>query len=1220
MTPTAEFIDKVSTILTNVKGKIVPIEELQEKAIDLAALILKEAQKVQSGSEKAKQEQLARMMKDSKGKIFAAAMTDQCFRSQNNWRVADQLCYLLKSLGFPKFLSLPRRLELKLFKTFGKMMAPLLVPLIRRILRTETSTVILPGEKQALAAHLAKRRKEGVRINLNRLGEAILGEDEALQRLQLYLDDLANPQVEYISVKISTLTSQINLLAIDDTLDLLAERLRSLYCAAQTQRYVRADGVAVPKFVNLDMEEYRDMHLTVELFCKVLSDPQFHSHSAGIVLQAYLPDAFLMQQKLTAWALERVASGGAPIKIRIVKGANLAMERVESALHNWPQAPYENKMDVDANYIRMMEYGCMPARAKAVHLGIGSHNLFDLSLALLLRSQNNVEPYMCFEMLEGMADHLCRVMQAVASDMLLYCPVAKKNEFQHAVTYLVRRLDENTGPENFLRCLFGLHVGSAEWKQQAQLFVNSCKATQTISSQPRRRQNRLRAPVRLDMYAAFDNEPDTDWSLPENVSWAKQLLQNWKKREPFHLPLVIGGQDIKKTTPHEVGSGKDPSSPERELFKYSLANGLDIEAALQCAEKAHLSWSKVTPSERSAILARVAKGLRSQREELIGAMVANAGKSVAEADGEISEAIDFAEYYRRNIEELYCLEDIAWTPKGTLLVAPPWNFPCSIPCGGALAALAAGNCVLFKPAIESVLVGYLLAKIFWEAGVSREVLQFVVCQDEPIGSKLLKDPRVAAVILTGATSTAKQFMQMRQGLDLIAETGGKNAIIVTSLADRDLAIKALISSAFGHAGQKCSACSLAILEAEVYDDPHFLEQLKDAAQSLPVGSAWDLNAYVTPLIAAPQPGSVLHSALTQLEVGQEWLLRPKPHPQNPQLWSPGIKLGVKAQSFTHQTEFFGPLLGVMRAESLDEAIMLANGSPYGLTSGLHSLDPREHRLWMEKIEAGNCYINRGITGAIVQRQPFGGCKESSFGSGFKAGGPNYLIALMHAKQQDIPKQKGKPTASIEKLTSLLLEVNNFSRDEKLQWEASIGSYAFYWDCYFSKQHDPSSLLGQDNLLCYRPHKKLTLRLNCSDALLDIMRALAAAVTVGSSLEISGEFKQLEQLMLLSQEHELKLNLIAESELEFQERLSMQKLERIRMFSSPSLQLSEAFAKGGCKVKICPVIANGRIELLNFLQEVVFSIDYHRNGNLGAREKDKRRELPKPHYANVSVET
>jgi len=323
---TSPLIQQAKSQIQKVKGESLSVEERQKEAVSLAALMLEEAQRIQTSAEKKQQEQLAGMMRDPVGKVFTTAITDQCFRSHDTSRVANQLVYVINKYGVPAYLPLDRRIALEAFRKFGQFFSFVSVPLTVQMIRNETSTVILPGEEKQLVKHMAKRRAEGVRVNLNHLGEAILGEEEACTRLKIYLDDLAKPEVEYISVKISTIYSQINLLAWDETLKALAERLRELYRAAAKNLYVRPDGKKVQKFVNLDMEEYRDLHITEALFRKVLDEPEFQHHAAGIVLQSYLPDSYRFQKELTEWAMKRVIKGGAPIKIRIVKGANLAME------------------------------------------------------------------------------------------------------------------------------------------------------------------------------------------------------------------------------------------------------------------------------------------------------------------------------------------------------------------------------------------------------------------------------------------------------------------------------------------------------------------------------------------------------------------------------------------------------------------------------------------------------------------------------------------------------------------------------------------------------------------------------------------------------------------------------------------------------------------------------------------------------------------------------
>lgn len=1198
---TSPYLEEASELLEKVRGQPMNLSDRQRQAIELSGLLLREASRCMTREERDLQQQLSRLMKDPFGKAFTTAMTDECFRSTKNIRVADQMIHLLQQFGIPQYLTWFKRLQLYLFRSLGIKISRYLVPLAARSLREQTSRVILPGETNLLTHHLQERKKEGVRLNLNHLGEAILSEKEAKKRLQIYLEDLKSPDIDYISVKISTIFSQINLLAFDDTVHTLAERLRLLYKAAMQHPADQPDKKRKSKFINLDMEEYRDLRLTVAVFQKVLDEPEFQEYSAGIVLQAYLPDSHHYQKELTEWAKKRVQGGGAPIKIRIVKGANLAMEQFEASLRGWPQAPYQAKDEVDANYKKMVIYGCIPEHARAVRIGVASHNLFDISFAMLLRVENEVESYVGFEMLEGMADHIRRTVQKLTGDILLYCPVATKQEFQHAIAYLIRRLDENTGPENFLRHVFGLKPGTEAWDIQSSLFSESCHEIGSVFSESRRTQNRLLHPAAPDPKSPFENESDTDFSLPQNQQWAEEISRHWKEVQPKPIPLVINGKEIYE---NEEGIGLNPSDGGKPLYRYAKAHKHDIEAALKCAKAHEKEWAASTIEHRSHLLERVAQKLRERRGELIGAMMIDAGKTIPEGDSEVSEAIDFAEYYRRRMVKVVAMKDLSWRPKGTILVTPPWNFPCSIPAGGLLAALIAGNCVLLKPASDTVLVAWHLVQAFWDAGIPKEVLQFIPCSGEGVGSDLVRDPRVNCVILTGGTSTARSFLKMRPGIDLAAETGGKNAMIITGLSDRDLAIKDLIQSAFGHSGQKCSAASLAILEAEVYDDPHFLRHLREAAASLKIGPAWDLKTKVNPLIHEPK--GALKKALTTLEEGEEWLLEPKQDPNNPCLWSPGIKLHVEPGGFTHMTELFGPVLGLMRANNLQHAIELANATPYGLTTGLHSLDDREQNQWLLEIDAGNLYINRTITGAIVRRQPFGGTKASNFGNGSKAGGPNYLREFLHVSQVGLPREKHPVNEAVNNLTAFL-EKFDLTAEQLGLWTASVSNYAYWWK-RLQQDRDPTKIVGQDNFFHLVPRKKLTLRVYPNSHPLEVLRVAAAALTCGAKLEISWDLHNAKSDTFNWLELVPVLCVIEEKETDFLNRVRFGQIERVRLVEEASPALQQAASESGIHIIDDPVLVNGRVELLHYLREVAISIDYHRYGNLGMREGELRKPI------------
>lgn len=1118
----SENLAQAKSLLKTIKGTLSQ-EERIEKSIQLAALIQKEANLIETPLERKYANEMSRMMHDPKGKAFIVEMMDQAFRSSSNSRTANQINYLISQFGIPSFLKGYEKWGMKFLKIFGK----LAIPFLKSQIRKKTNQVILPAEEKELKKAIQKLRKEGVKVNLNHLGEAILGEEEAKRRLDIYLNDLDQEEVDYVSVKISTLYSQINLLSSE----------KSLSCLSIPYKKLLLKG----KFINLDMEEYKDLALTVALFKQVLLEKEFIHIPAGIVLQSYLPDSYHILSELIQFAKDRAALGGAFIKIRIVKGANLAMEKVESEHKGWPQAPYEHKAETDANFIKMVDLALDPDSCSYIKVGVGSHNLFDIAYALILSAENGVEKSVAIEMLKGMSEPSRRVIQSLAHEMLLYCPAAHQEEFQNAIAYLVRRLDENTGEENFLRVHFGLQPGTSTWQHQADRFASSVIASRNVSSTRRRTQNRNKESYVGNPHSQFQNEPDTDWSLPENVAWAKEILN---KRNDASLCALsdLCGKKINHRDHREHRGGQNGEAIKQE------------------------------------VLYKIAELLREGRGNLIHAMAENVGKSVYESDVEVSEAIDFAVYYAKNIATWKALDHLHFKPKGTILIASSWNFPCSIPAGGILAALATGNKVIFKPAPEAVIVGQVLVDLFWKAGVSKDVLQFVPCDDDQ-ASLLVKDPAITAVVLTGSTETAKKLLKMRPGLDLMAETGGKNAIIVTNMADLDLAIKDIVQSAFGFSGQKCSACSLVILEAEVYDNPHFKRQLKSAVESLIVGEPWDTASKITPLIKPPE--GPLKKAI---EEEGEWLLKPK---SNGKLVSPGIKWNVAPGSFIHQTELFGPIIGVMRAKNLKEAIQFANGTQYGLTSGIHSLDVREHAFWLQHIHAGNCYINRGITGAIVERQPFGGTKASSFGKGAKAGGPNYLLQFMKIEEKAPPSEKAAPPAHVHSLLETLkLRLNN---EDMEILEDSAYCYSYFWKHFFSKSHDPMKLLGQDNLQVYLPKEHVVLRICPGDSLVDIFRVAIACAICNTPFSISID---------PSRKEELPFKLFVETDLEFANRIDKIPFPKVRLLQKPSQELIESLSNLGVWTLPEPVLSFGRIELLHYLREVSISRDYHRYGNVG----------------------
>jgi RHH-type proline utilization regulon transcriptional repressor/proline dehydrogenase/delta 1-pyrroline-5-carboxylate dehydrogenase len=618
----------------------------------------------------------------------------------------------------------------------------------------------------------------------------------------------------------------------------------------------------------------------------------------------------------------------------------------------------------------------------------------------------------------------------------------------------------------------------------------------------------------IDHSHGFVNEPDSDFTLASTRAELADAV-------PVEAPPHVGSID-------------------------------DIDAVMSRAVTAAGDWARVPLEQRRDLLASVGDTMGRHRATTLQVMVEEAGKTIREGDPEISEGIDFARYYGTEGTALIASlrsEGVSVEPRGVVLVVAPWNFPYAIPAGGVCAALAAGNAVVLKPAPETRRIAWALANQLWEAGVPRDLLQYVACDDNEVGQHLVTHDDVATVVLTGSYDTAAMFTQWKPAIHLLAETSGKNALIITAAADIDGALRDLVRSAFGHAGQKCSAASLAIVEASVYDDPAFPQRLKDAVESLVVGWPSEPATWMGPLINPPA-GPLLR-ALTTLDAGERWLVEPKPldrsEPET-RLWSPAVKLDVAEGSWFHLTECFGPVLGVMRARDLDHAIELQNATAFGLTGGIHSLDPAEISHWLERVQVGNAYVNRHITGAVVQRQPFGGWKRSSIGCGAKAGGPDYVLGLssIASTGSTVPAEAAR-------------------------------SFDLWWTNWFGIDHDPSSLHSERNVLRYRPVGGVVLRIDGSTPTTSVAMARAAAARCRVVLTVS--------------------NATTESEDALRLRLAAVGAERVRALVPVSDTMRLWLMEHAIGLDTSGLSGHGRIELGRWLKEQAISETTHRYGRL-----------------------
>ncbi len=1090
------------------------IELLADEAVERVGRWLKAGDMSVSRRDRAPTRRLARMVRDRPGTAFAMRFVDRVIRPEDPAVAAAQLASLVGEAELPSFLSSVDRLLVRLGARIGPRLPRLVMPIARWRMRTLVGHLVVDSKPERLGAHLQARAGEGFSLNVNMLGEAVLGDAEARRRHTEVLDTLAQPDVDYVSVKVSSVMSQLNPWDFDGSLKRVLEALRPLLRAAA--------ATSPATFINLDMEEYHDLELTTEAFRVLLDEPEFFAVDAGIAVQAYLPDSFEALRSLVDWHNARFAAGqrSGSIKIRLVKGANLAMERVEAAMHGWPQAPYPTKSETDANYKRCLDWVLTPERTASVRIGVASHNLFDVAWADLLASQREVRHRVEFEMLEGMAPTQAELLRSDGRGVLLYTPAVATRDFDVAISYLFRRLEENASDENFIHHLFGLRPGSVAFDAEADKFRASVADRWSVGRSPRRRQDRRRPPEPADPADGFFNDPDTDPVLAANRAWARQIVsRRW-------------------------------SGCATPVTRHTAA----VDRIVESAAGAQPAWAARPPSERRDLLWRAADEMNRRRGDLVAAMVHEGHKTIAEADPEVSEAIDFARWYGDRALDLAGQQSAGYglarfEPFGTVLVVPPWNFPVAIASGGVFAALAAGNAAILKPAPETPGCAEIVAECCWAAGLPEGLVSFIRTPDDSVGRHLVTHPGVHAVILTGAYDTARMFLDWKPDLRLLAETSGKNAMVITPNADIDLAVADLVASAFGHSGQKCSAASLAICVGDVYSSPRLRRQLADAVTSLKVGISTDLATTMGPTINEPE-GKLLR-ALTRLDDGEQWLVEPQR--LSPQTWTPGVRLGVRPGSWFASTECFGPVLGLVRAESLQAAIGIQNSTAYGLTGGIHTLDPNEISQWTDTVEVGNAYINRPTTGAIVRRQPFGGWKQSSVGPGTKAGGPNYVARLGTWHPVD----------------------TGLGDDEWL--EAARASDEAAWRAEFGVEHDPTGLFCESNVLRYRPLARMALRAEAGSTPRDIERVRAAARRCGVAL--------------------IESHAADETGAELAARLGSLGIQRMRVVGTCRDELRAAANDAGVHLADDPLTAEGRIELLHYLREQAVSRTTHRYGNV-----------------------
>lgn len=1147
-------------------------ERVAALSSELARALLSRSHQLESAAERRARTTLGQVVASYRNQAFSVALTDRLHRSASAQLSVAAFHEVLERVDPAGSFTWFDRLQLWAGQTLGDWLPELTQSALLRRVHDEARPFLLPAQDPQLGRAIAARRATMGAVNLNYLGEEVLGEDDARARRETYRELSTRSDIDALSVKLSGIDARLDPLCVDEDVARLLAHLASILEASSHRTRT--------PLIYFDMEAYRDLHLAEQLVTQLLDPAAAHAGWAnrfqyGLAVQAYLPEALGLIERLAASSARRVQAGLLPLRIRLVKGANLQTERVEASQRGLLSPVFPSKLEADAHYKRCLRRLIEHAEDRWLEVGVASHNLFDISYALLLRAHFGVQDRVQLEMLEGMAGAMGRAVAKVAGSVLVYAPAVQDEHFTSAVSYLVRRLDENTAPGHFLRDAAHMVGQDAHFERQERAFSSSLEESWITPPRTLRTQDR-HAPLvagRFTRRRQFNNAPDTDWTRPANRIWLTEQTTS--------APLLPQVRPVLHPSIHAdhfiEDCGFDPSVPSYR-YPIELAQTEQIQAAIAAAHAEQPTFSATSLAERVAWLRAVAERLEEKRGVLVAAMMLDAGKRAVEADIEVSEAVDFARYYAHIAETSSPLAPA----RGVSVVTPPWNFPLAIPLGGVLAALVTGNTVLFKPAPETPWVAQLAVDICHKAGVPRAALQFLPCRDAD-ASSLITDPRVRTVVLTGATVTAAHFLSLRPSLHLLAETGGKNAAYVSALSDREQAIAHIIASAFGHAGQKCSALSVLILEREVFEDEHFKRQLVDATRTLVVASAWDKRAFVTPLIRSP--GGALSTILAEGERFGSWAARPLVASDNPQLLSPGILWGVQPDTFPQQVEFFGPVLSVMCAEDFEHGMRLLNSSAYGLTAGLFSLRESEQESFVQRADAGNLYINRPITGAVVGRQPFGGRKHSGFGPGAKAGGPDYLRQFVLG-----------PSAAAQA-----------ADDDLVAWTQLSTSYRRALRDHYAVVHPGTQVAGEHNYLRYQTARTVLVLGEDVDEL-SLAASLLARHLSGnqqplfvcrSPLAPAGSLKLLEAKLVVAQRlaqlHGAS-SLVAVSAEEVLHFAQANAIERLRCVG----QAAESLLSGAAQIPITvlsdPVSSDGYFELGHYLMSQSISHAYHRHGS------------------------
>jgi len=929
---------------------------------------------------------LQQFMGDDVFRVNALRFIDVLPTLKNDQELVAHLQEYFPAQNFP----LPGMAKWGLKLGSGKLGAPLIAGAVRKSVEMMGKRFLGGASAKEVLKTVTGLRQRGLCCSLDLLGEESVSEAEADEYLQRYLDllDSLVPELAVweqkdildsvsertaprlnLSVKLSSLYSQITPRDFEGGVEAINVRLRPLLLKA------REKGV----FITVDMEHYDFKDVILGAFKKILMEEAFQDWAdIGIALQAYLKDTEQDLTQLAGWAKER----GTPVTVRLVRGAYWDQECIVAGREEWPVPVWRHKAQTDANYERCLNL--LMSNHPHLEAAVATHNVRSMAVAMVMAEQHGIEPGQFeFQVLYGMGQDLADAIAAMGHRMRVYTPFG---ELLPGMAYLVRRLLENSSSQSFSRMM------DTEQETGDEL-LSPPPAVENVDDEP--------------VAMGFCGEPVYRFvNANERQDFAKAIEQVRSELGRTY-PLIIGGEERETG---DVIASLNPAHPDEVVGQVASAGEAEAEAAQNAAEQAFQSWSVLPATDRAGYLRKAAEALRQQRNYFAAIEVFEAGKPWAEADGDITEAIDFLEYYAQEAERLSPpsrfdlpgeLNSMFYRPRGVGVIIPPWNFPLAILVGMLSAAIVTGNTVILKPSSQTPVVAALFVQLLHKLGLPAGVVNFLPGPGRAVGEYLVQHPRVHFIAFTGSQDVGMRIAQLASQLvpgqqhvkHVIAEMGGKNAIIVDQDADPDDAVRGVLASAFGFSGQKCSACSRVILVGK--ENESFIERLVTAARSLRVGLPEEPGTFMGPVIEAAARERMQQMIAQGKKDAKLALEMDCAHLGDGYFIGPTIFTDVSPDSLLATEEIFGPVLAVINAPNFEQALILANATCYALTGGVYSRSPAHLELAKRGFQVGNLYLNRKITGARVGHQPFGGFKLS--GMGTKAGGPDYLHQFLEPR-------------------------------------------------------------------------------------------------------------------------------------------------------------------------------------------------------------------------------